>query len=190
MQGAKAEKVHYLDTSALIKNVEEPGSEIIDEIYRDAYKGVERLSFSYWNIAEAAVVLDKYERKLGLDARKLLRDMLKESSTLSKLRRLIVVSVSPLILRASSKLVPKHHIYVADALQVASAKSINSCTFVTGDEELVRVAEAEVEYTLCRRKLSEIEGHQAVWKEQKRGRAKVLGLAPHTRSVDLPRGNR
>jgi len=83
--------------------VEESGSKIIDEIYRDAYKGVGKLAFSYWNIAEAAVVLDKYERKLVL----------------------------------------KHHIYVADALQLASAKSIDNCMFVTGDRELTKVAEAE-----------------------------------------------
>ncbi|WP_161969756.1 MULTISPECIES: type II toxin-antitoxin system VapC family toxin [Candidatus Korarchaeia] len=144
MQGAKTEKVHYLDTSALVKRyVEEPGSKIIDEIYRDAYKGVGKLAFSCWNIAEAAVVLDKYERKLGLDARKLLRNLLRESSTLSRLRRLLVVSVSPLILRASLKLVLKHHIYAADALQLVSAKSIDNCTFVTGDKELARVAKAE-----------------------------------------------
>jgi hypothetical protein len=55
----------------------------------------------------------------------------------------VVVSVSPLILRASLKLVLKHHIYAADALQLASAKSIDNCTFVTGDRELARVAEAE-----------------------------------------------
>jgi predicted nucleic acid-binding protein len=144
LQGAKTEKVHYLDTSALVKRyVEEPGSKIIDEIYRDAYKGVGKLAFSCWNIAEAAVVLDKYERKLGLDARKLLRNLLRESSTLSRLRRLLVVSVSPLILRASLKLVLKHHIYAADALQLVSAKSIDNCTFVTGDKELARVAKAE-----------------------------------------------
>jgi hypothetical protein len=142
--GAKTEKVYYLDTSALVKRyVEEPGSKIIDEIYRDAYRGVGKLGFSYWNIAEVAVVLDKYERKLGLDARKLLRNLLRESSTLSRLRRLVVVSVSPLILRASLRLVLKHHIYVADALQLVSAKSIGDCTFVTGDRELARVAEAE-----------------------------------------------
>ena len=144
MRGAKTEKVYYMDTSALVKRyVEEPGSKIIDEIYRDAYRGVGNLGFSYWNIAVVAVVLDKYERKLGLDARKLLRNLLSESSTLSRLRRLVVVSVSPLILRASLRLVLKHHIYVADALQLVSAKSIGNCTFVTGDRELARVAEAE-----------------------------------------------
>jgi len=38
--------------------VEEPGSEIIDTIYKDAYRGIKRLSLSYWNIAEAVVVFN------------------------------------------------------------------------------------------------------------------------------------
>lgn len=139
-----AEEMCYLDTSALVKRyVEEPGSEIIDTIYKDAYRGIKRLSLSYWNIAEAVVVFDKYERKLGLDTKKLVKDMLKEHITLSRLGRLVVVNVSPQVLRASMKLVLKHHIYVADALQIASAKKANSRIMVTGDKELADIADAE-----------------------------------------------
>jgi predicted nucleic acid-binding protein len=139
-----AEEVYYLDTSALVKRyVEEPGSETVDAIYADAYRGVKALSFSYWNIAEAAVVFDRYARRLGLDARKVVRGMLREATTLSRLHRLLVVGVSPSILRASIELVLKHHIYVADALQVASAKGVGSSKVVTGDRVLASVAEAE-----------------------------------------------
>jgi predicted nucleic acid-binding protein len=102
-----------------------------------------KLAFSYWNIAEAAVVFDKYERRLGLNARRLLSSLLSESATLSRLRRLLVVGVSPSILRESVELVLRHHVYVAEALQVASAKSIKSDRFVTGDGDLARIAEAE-----------------------------------------------
>jgi hypothetical protein len=45
-----------------------------------------KLAFSYWNIAEAAVVFDKYERRLGLNARRLLSSLLSESTTLSRLQ--------------------------------------------------------------------------------------------------------
>jgi len=69
--------------------------------------------------------------------------MLEEHMTLSRLDRLIVVNVSPQVLRASMKLVLKHHIYVADALQVASAKKVNSRVMVTGDKGLVDIADAE-----------------------------------------------
>jgi len=141
---SRVEEIYYLDTSALLKRyVEEPGSETVDDIYEDAYRGIKTLSFSYWNIAEAVVVFDKYARKLGLDAKRMVRDMLRESMTLSRLHRLVVVSVSPPVLRTSIELVLKHHIYVADALQIASAKKVDSSTVVTGDRELVGIAETE-----------------------------------------------
>ena len=140
----KAEEICYLDTSALVKRyVEEPGSEVVDDIYEDAYRGVKTLSFSYWNIAESVVVFDMYARILGLDVKRVMRDMLGEFTTLSRLHRLVVISVSPSILRTSIELVLKHHIYVADALQIASAKKANSSIMVTGDRELVNIAEAE-----------------------------------------------
>jgi predicted nucleic acid-binding protein len=41
------------------------------------------------------------------------------------------------------KLVLKHHIYVADALQIASAKKVNSRVMVTGDKGLADIADAE-----------------------------------------------
>jgi predicted nucleic acid-binding protein len=140
----RAEEIYYLDTSALVKRyVEEPGSVTVDGIYGDAYRGVKTLSFSFWNIAEAVVVFDKYAVKSGLDAKKVVKDMLRESMTLSRLHRLVVVSVSPPVLRASIELLLKRHIYVADALQIASARKVNSSTVVTGDRELVSIAEAE-----------------------------------------------
>lgn len=123
--------------------VEEPGSDAVDRVFRDAYRGVGVLSFSYWNLAEAAVVFDRYSRTLRLDPRRLVRDMLRESVTLSRLRRLLIVSVSPAILRSSIELVLRYHIYAADALQVASTRSVGSSTLVTGDRELAKVAEAE-----------------------------------------------
>jgi len=77
---------------------------------------VKTLSFSYWNVAGAVVVFDKYARKLGLDAKRVIRDMLREPITLSRLHRLMVVSVSPPVLRTPIKPVLKYHIYIANAL--------------------------------------------------------------------------
>lgn len=138
------DKVYYLDTSALVKRyVSEPGSNIVDKIFSECYRGISKISFSYWNIAEATVVFDKYEKRLGLNARELLRNLLREMKTLSKLHRLIVVEISPRILKETIKLVLKHHIYVADALQIVSAIKARSKIFVTGDENLAKIAENE-----------------------------------------------
>jgi predicted nucleic acid-binding protein len=138
------EEVYYLDTSALIKRyVVESGSNMVDKIFENAYRGTGILSFSYWNIAEAIVVFDKYERRLGLKAKDLLRNLLREVKTLSSLNRVIVIDVAPSILRIAIKLVLKHHIYVADALQIASAIRSSSSKFVTSDKDLANIARVE-----------------------------------------------
>jgi len=134
----------YLDTSAIVKRyVEEEGSDVVDEIYRGAYRGVKVLAFSNWNLAEAVVVFDKYSKRIGLNATEFVKNMLGETATLSRLRRLFIIGVSPSLLRASIGLVLKYHIYVADALQIVSAKKVNSSLIVTADRRLVSVAEAE-----------------------------------------------
>ena len=79
-------KRYYLDTGALVKRyVKEPGSEVVDKIYTKAYKGIAVIAISYWNIAEAAVVFDKYEKRLRLSARRLLEALPHESRTLVEL---------------------------------------------------------------------------------------------------------
>jgi predicted nucleic acid-binding protein len=71
------EEICYLDTSTIVKRyVSEAGSEVVDELFKDAYRGVKILSISYWNIAEIVVVFDKYERILGLNAKNLLKNFL------------------------------------------------------------------------------------------------------------------
>jgi predicted nucleic acid-binding protein len=134
----------YLDTSALVKRyVYEPGSTVIDKIFRDAYRGENIISFSYWNIGEAAVVFDKYERILKLNAKELLKNMIREIKTLRKLHRLKVIEISPTIIRNAIKLILRHHIYIADAIQVVSAKLLDNVTFVTSDKKLADIAKKE-----------------------------------------------
>ncbi len=138
------EDIYYLDTSALVKRyVAESGSDIVDKIFEDAYKGIQTISFSYWNIAEAAVVFDKYERRLGIKAKVLLRNLLREIKTLYTLHKIVIVGITPSILRMSIELVFKHHIYVADALQIVSATTSKSTVFVTGDKSLAKIAGRE-----------------------------------------------
>ncbi|MEM1555672.1 MAG: type II toxin-antitoxin system VapC family toxin [Desulfurococcaceae archaeon] len=54
------EKVVYLDSSVIIKRyIEEPGSKYIRQLYIQAYNGLIKISFSFWNISEVLGVLDK-----------------------------------------------------------------------------------------------------------------------------------
>ena len=142
--------MHHLDTSALVKRcVSEPGSDIVDRIFSECYCGISRISFSYWNVAEAAVVFVKYERRLGLSAERLMRDLLREMRTLAKLHRLVVVDVSPKVLRGSVNLVLKHLIYVADASQIAMAIKARSSMFLAGGRNPAKVAEDEGLKAIC-----------------------------------------
>lgn len=135
---------YYLDTSALVKRyVTEPGSDLVDRVFRDAYRGAATVALSHWNLAEAAVVFDRYGRRLGLDARAVLRSMLRELRTLARLQGARVIGVTPPLLRASINIVMRSHVYVADALQVASARGVSADEFLTGDRALAEVASRE-----------------------------------------------
>ncbi|MDT7889700.1 MAG: hypothetical protein RQ885_12110 [Desulfurococcales archaeon] len=100
-------------------------------VFRDAYRGLAVVSYSSWNIAEAAVVFGKYGGILGLNVRELMRSMRRGLMILNRLHMLRVIGITPTLIRNSIQLVFKHHIYVADALQITSAKTINSSKFLT-----------------------------------------------------------
>ncbi|MEM0054091.1 MAG: PIN domain nuclease, partial [Nitrososphaeria archaeon] len=55
----------------------------------------------------------------------------------------IMVNVTPKIIREAIKLVFKHHLYVADAIQIVSAKQASAHKLVTGDRKLTEVSMAE-----------------------------------------------
>lgn len=123
--------------------VVESGTEVVDSIYGEAYNGSAVIGFSTWNLGEASVVFDKYERK-GLvdDGKKLLEKLLGESRLLISLEALKLINLTSDILLESIKLVFKHHIYVADALQIASAKGEFN-ELVTADRKLAEIAKLE-----------------------------------------------
>jgi predicted nucleic acid-binding protein len=141
------EQVVYLDTSAMIKRyIKEPGSDTVRELYLKAYSGELVLSFSLWNIGEVLGVLNRAVSigRLSIEAYQAAkRRFLLETRRMVKLRLAIVIPVKTSILRESWKLIEKHHIYEADALQVASAKHVGAELFLTGDKRLNEVALAE-----------------------------------------------
>ncbi len=136
--------MQYLDSSALAKRyVEEKGSEAMDQIFERAEKGEESLFFSTWNVGELAVVFDKYEREGLLEAKHVMTTFLQEVKRLGKSRAAEVVPVSGSVIANAVVLTLRHHIYVADALQVISCQTISSAGFVTADRRLAGIAEEE-----------------------------------------------
>jgi uncharacterized protein len=136
--------VQYLDSSALAKRyVQEDGSDRMDQIFERAEKGQESLFFSTWNVGELAAVFDKYEREGLLEAKTVMMTFLGEVKRLGKSRSAGVVPVSGSLIAEAVALTFKHHIYVADSIQVASCQTVKDAGFVTADRRLADVARDE-----------------------------------------------
>jgi len=134
----------YLDTSAIVKRyLLEPGTEIVDSIYKDAHRREVLIGFSSWNIGEASVVFDKYER-MGVinEARKVFEKFLLESRTLVLSGSLRILSITPDVISRSVALVFRYHIYITDALQLSCTRE-GFDEFATADRKLAEVAENE-----------------------------------------------
>ena len=63
-----------------------------------------------------------------------------EVRRMTRLGSLLIVPLRIRILKDSWKLIERHHIYEADAIQIVSAKYVNSVEFLTGDKRLHEVA--------------------------------------------------
>ena len=137
----------YLDSSAIIKRyVKEPGSEHVVKLYLKAYAGDVVVSYSLWNVGEVLGVLDRARRlgRLSDEAYGLARRrFLAETRRMAKLGIAVIVPVRSKVLKDSWKIMEKHHIYQADALQIATAKLVKSEQFITGDRDLYTVAVEE-----------------------------------------------
>jgi hypothetical protein len=77
-------------------------------IFRDAYRGLAVVSCSSWDIAEATLVFDKYGRILELNARELIRNMMREFRVSSRLHMLRVIEETPTIIRNLIQPIFKH----------------------------------------------------------------------------------
>ena len=136
--------MQYLDSSALAKRyVEEKGSDKMDRIFEAAEKGEDLIFFSTWNVGELAVVFDKYEREGLLEAKRVMTTFLEEMKRLGKSRAAEIVPVSGSLIAQAVSLTLKHHVCIADSLQVASCQTMTGAGFVTADRRLASIAEDE-----------------------------------------------
>jgi predicted nucleic acid-binding protein len=132
----------YLDTSALAKRyLKERDSDKVDELYRNAEMGKIKLHFSLWNIGEVCGVFDKHRE--NTNPKSDLELLLGESTRLVVSGRLNVMEISNDVVMGALEIVLKYHIYVADALQLATAHIAGAKRFVTADKMLIRIAKKE-----------------------------------------------
>lgn len=143
----KEEHRIYLDTSAIAKRyVKEAGTGTIDNIFEEAESGRVTIGFSSSNISETLDVLLKRFHKKEFDEKGLhqtVEAFLAESLKLFRLRSLQILPPTFTILVDCWTCALKHKIYTPDALQIATAKAFKADSFLTFDERLKNVAEAE-----------------------------------------------
>ncbi|MCE4614432.1 MAG: type II toxin-antitoxin system VapC family toxin [Desulfurococcales archaeon] len=137
--------IEYLDTSAIIKRyVKEPGSDIVRNLFIKAYEGKIKISFNVWNIGELLGTIDRAFRtkRLTTAQYKLVRRrFIGETRRMIRLGITIVVPVNIYLLKEAWRMLEEQHIYVADALQIVTAKYLNADKFYTGDKILQNAAE-------------------------------------------------
>jgi len=134
----------YLDTSTIVKRyIEEKGSKLVDDVYGRAEVGALRISFSMWNVGELIGALDQHlSRKVisEMQFRTSTRDFVAETIKLFRLGHLNIRSPTAKIFADAWYLIFSSHIYEADAIQIATAKSLECDLFLSADAELIEVA--------------------------------------------------
>lgn len=137
----------YLDSSVIVKRyVDEFGSAVVRELYRAAEQESVLVQFSVWNLGEVLGVLDSYHRRGWITAAQQKRTVSNLAVETMKLVRLGVLSVLPVrhqYLLNTWKLIQRHHVYQADALQAATAIANNTTAFLTADDNLRQLAQEE-----------------------------------------------
>lgn len=134
----------YLDSSALVKRyVNEDGTDIVDSIFKDANLRNTVICASLWNIGEVIGVFDRYDRQKIVKRTEVLDKFLNEIKRLSSDGLFEVVDINSALIEEAAAYVIRYHIYIADALQIASCKSKNCNKFFTSDRNLNDAAKKE-----------------------------------------------
>jgi predicted nucleic acid-binding protein len=110
-----------------------------------AYRGRAILALSIFNVGEAACAPDKKARggELAGSAQSAIPLMLREVRTLARLGSLRLVPPTGRVLKDSIGVALRHHVYIADALHVASCTHARCGALYTADRELARAAGSE-----------------------------------------------
>jgi predicted nucleic acid-binding protein len=134
----------YLDSSAIVKRyINEKGTPAVDEVFKKAEDKRLTIVLSVWNISEVIAVFDKYNRRGIIELRPTFDKFVNELRKLINIGSVETVDISSRVIFDSIEHVLRYHIYVADAVQIASCKSYGCEKFVTADRRLHEAAEKE-----------------------------------------------
>lgn len=134
----------YLDTSAMLKRyLTEPGTKSIDIVYDKAETGELSITISLWNIGEVLGALDEKRRRGWLKEKEfeqLLKIFADELLKLIRLKSIEIIPVQTQILTETWNLLITHHLYEADALQIATCMQSKNDALISSDEKLVEIS--------------------------------------------------
>jgi predicted nucleic acid-binding protein len=116
--------------------VRETGTDAVDAIFKALEMGSIKIHFSMWNFGEVLGVFDRYNRIGTVDYDDASNKFFNDVDKYVGFGSMEVINVTPLLISRSIKTLRKHHIYVADALQIETCKSVNAAILVTGDKGL------------------------------------------------------
>ena len=140
----------YMDTSSIVKRyVSETGSELADIVYAKAEAGTRKIITSIWSIGEVLGALDIYRsRKLISEVafHETVNAFLAESEKMLRLGGMQIIPLTSETLVGAYGIILKHHVYEADAVQLATSKASKSAIFLSADKPLLAVAKAEEIY--------------------------------------------
>lgn len=137
----------YLDSSAILKRyLEEQGSEVADVVFDKAQAGSLEIGFNIINTGEVLGIIDKHRRRGQLtlsEQQASLEKFFGETLRLLNIRTLQVHPCSFSIVTDAWDLIFSHQLYIIDALQITSAREMNSDILLTGDKRLAAAASKE-----------------------------------------------
>ncbi len=137
----------FLDANAVLKRyISERGSDAIARVFRAADGGRVSMQYSLWTLGECLGVLDRLDRQGRLSSGGLARGRRALLGEAARLARLGVLSIVPLragLVRRSWTLLLKHHLYQADAVQIATALHARADILLTSDARVALGASAE-----------------------------------------------
>jgi len=137
----------YLDSNAIVKRyVKERGTHAVNLAYSKASLADLTLAFSLWNVGEVIGVLDTYKQRGWISQPNYDKAITLFANETLRLARIAMLQVIPLygyLLVDAWKLIPRHHLYEADAIQISTSKHTEARLLLTADKRLAQAAIAE-----------------------------------------------
>ena len=160
----------YLDSSMIVKRyIQEEGTSFSDFLFDRASQGYLILAFNLVNIGEVLGVFDQYLKRNWIDQEtfdKMMTKFIDETLRLLRINQLIILPTLSSLQMDAWTYVLKSRLYIVDAIQVSSGKSLEANYFCSGDKDLTAIAKSsdlevyqpEIEQSLIQQIEKEISG--------------------------------